>query len=806
MGAVWMRVRADLRNRARASIGLVLLIGIAGGLVVAAAAGARRTSSAYPAFRKAQNTAQTAIANAVGGFGFATVDFDRAEKLPAVVDSARFSFFVSFVKTPEGKELTPIGDENPVVLFASADGRFDRALDRMLILEGRISDPAADDEVVASYIAATSYDLRIGDTLQAQFPSFTDFSGGPAPTKLTGPLVRLKIVGIEATSVELQPGLGYPPLHLTPAFYRRYRDQTPHFDALKMKLRSDSDFGALADGLQRAIVAQPGGTASNRIQQFDEVSNARAITRSVRVQTTALWLLAAIAGTASLLILAQAISRESFIQTEDHPTLKALGLTTDELFASAALRMLVVGVGAAIVAVAVALAVSPAFPIGLPRLVDLHPGVSVDVVAFALGAAGIVLFVGGFGAWSSARAARQSYTARDAFSSERTSRIAGALAKRSFPPASVVGVRLALEPGRGRTATPVRSTLFGTTTALIALVTALGFGASIDRLLSTPRLVGWNWSGAVGDDFDPDDAARVLPVLQADHDVAEYSGGGSGDIQIAGASVPILAQDPVVGTIGPLLLEGRTPRAADEIALGARTLRRIHARVGDRVTARLGAEARELKIVGRAVISPLVNDTTTGVGGWMTFQGLRRFGPGISEDIFVFRFAEGVDAKSALARLKQRIPDLAIASIGAEGEVGNLRRVSALPVALAGILTLIAVATLGHTIMSVVRRRGRDFAILKTLGFGRTQVRATVAWQASSMIVITLIVGLPAGIAAGRWLWTVFANQLGVVAEPVVLSQVFLTIPAALILANVIAWVAARAVARTRPALVLRSE
>jgi len=809
MGAVWMRVRAELSHRLRASIGLVLVIGLAGGLVIAAAAGARRTSSTYEKFRAAQNTAQTAIINSPEAFGFASVDFDKAEKLPQVVDSARFSVFIGFMKTSRGKLLTPIGDRNPVVLFASTDGKFDRKLNRMFLLEGRLSNPGAPDEVVASYIASQKYDLRIGDSLDAQFPSFADFSSGPNSTTISGPKVHFTIVGIEAISEELPPGLGYPPLHLTPAFLERYKGETPTFDAINLKLRHDSDIAAVADELQGAIVHKPRGTSSNRIQLFDEVSNARAIGRTAHIQAIALWLLAALAGLASMLILAQALVRESFNETRDYPALRALGMTSRDLFTSAFVRMLVIGLSSAVLAVVVGVAVSPAMPIGVPRLVDPHPGFSFDVVVLALGAFALVALVGGFGAFASARAARGVMGSEALNEPQNPSRIAASMARQSFPPTAVAGVRMALERGHGRTAVPVRSTLFGTIVAIAALVTAFGFGASIDHLLATPRLVGWNWSGTVGDDFDAENAARVVPILQADREIAEFSAGGAGNIQIGKTSIPVLAQDPVKGSIGPLLFEGggRAPRAADEIALGARTLRLIGKDVGDTVNVGVGGIHHDLRIVGRAVIAPLVNDTATGVGGWMTFQGLRRFGPGLSEDIYVFRFADGVDPKAGVAHLREAIPDLAVDLNGGEGETGNLRRVSNLPVVLAGLLALIAAATMTHTITSVVRRRGRDFAILKTLGFARSQVRATVVWQATTLIVITLIVGIPLGIAAGRSLWTVFANQLGVVPAAVVPpSQVLLAIPAALILGNVIAILAGRAAARTRPALVLRSE
>ena len=46
MGTVWLRLRADFRLRWRALAGLALLLGLVGGVVLTAAAGARRTDTA----------------------------------------------------------------------------------------------------------------------------------------------------------------------------------------------------------------------------------------------------------------------------------------------------------------------------------------------------------------------------------------------------------------------------------------------------------------------------------------------------------------------------------------------------------------------------------------------------------------------------------------------------------------------------------------------------------------------------------------------------------------------------------------
>jgi hypothetical protein len=50
VSAVWLRARAQLRGQARATVLLAVLVGLAGGVVLAAVAGARRTDAALPRF------------------------------------------------------------------------------------------------------------------------------------------------------------------------------------------------------------------------------------------------------------------------------------------------------------------------------------------------------------------------------------------------------------------------------------------------------------------------------------------------------------------------------------------------------------------------------------------------------------------------------------------------------------------------------------------------------------------------------------------------------------------------------------
>jgi ABC-type lipoprotein release transport system permease subunit len=140
-------------------------------------------------------------------------------------------------------------------------------------------------------------------------------------------------------------------------------------------------------------------------------------------------------------------------------------------------------------------------------------------------------------------------------------------------------------------------------------------------------------------------------------------------------------------------------------------------------------------------------------------------------------------------------------------DIVNYSRIQGTPLALAALLGLLALATVAHLLVTSTRRRRRDLAVLKTLGFVRRQVSAAVAWQATVLVGLALLIGLPVGVAAGRWVWQLFAGQLGVPTDPrVPIVTVLLAIPVALAVANVLAagpgWVAGR----LKPAPVLRTE
>jgi hypothetical protein len=138
-------------------------------------------------------------------------------------------------------------------------------------------------------------------------------------------------------------------------------------------------------------------------------------------------------------------------------------------------------IGAA-VAAGVAVAASPLMPIGAARLAEPDPGVSADALVLAAGAAAIVVLLVAWAAWPAWRlASTGTRWDRASPAPGRWPRLTAWLAGAGVPVTAAAGVRLALEPGRGRTAVPVRAALAGTALSVLAVTAALTFGASIDR-------------------------------------------------------------------------------------------------------------------------------------------------------------------------------------------------------------------------------------------------------------------------------------------------------------------------------------
>ncbi len=795
MSAVILRARADLRAHWRAWVGLALLLGMAGGAVTAAAAGARRTDSAYPRLLAATRAPDVEVFSDPTDptSAFASIPFDQLARLPQVAEGAPAAFF-SVVDPPDAS------------LVAGPDDRLGRSVGRHKILAGRQPRPDRVDEMMASFTLASQHHLRVGDSFGLSLVAVGD--SDPPPVT-----VELRVVGIEASAGEFppQPGTGVNPVWATPAFFAAYGDKVKVYDATALGLRRGGRDAAAVEG---EIQRLGGGRPVESYILNDQATNTE---HSIHLQALALWVLAGLLALAALLVVAQLLARQANLESGDHPALRALGMSRGQLWALGMARAAVVSLIGAAVAVAVAALLSPLTPVGLARTAEPHPGFALDAAALGLGALAVVALVSAAAAWPAWRAAGANAGLQPStvVGQGRPSAVAEALSRAAAPVPVTTGVRLALEPGRGRTAVPVRSTVTGAVIGIVALATALSFSASLDHLLATPRLYGVNWDGHVLA-LGGNNVAPALPAVTQDVDVADASSGYSGFPMVIGTvRVDGMAVTAERGTsLEPIPVEGRLPKEPDEVMLGGRTMAALHAHVGSTVRAIVADATPDplpLRVVGRAVFPNLGDAIGLGKGVAMTPDGLRRMvatgAPPI--DTILFRFRPGIKASRALAELQRRLGPLGSVTQAPDRptDLVNFGRVQSFPLVLGGLLGVFAAATLAHLLVTSIRRRRRDLAVLKVLGLVPAQVRATVAWQATTLALVAVAVGLPLGVVAGRLVWRLFASQLGVRPEPALpLLALGLLALATLVVANLVAVLPARSAGRTHPALVLRSE
>jgi hypothetical protein len=808
MAAILARARAELRTSLRSSLALILMLGLFGGTVAAASAGARRQISAYPRFLAASGAPDAFVLSAPPGAegSVPTVDLTRVAKLPQVARAVQVSTPFAVGTMPEGDVLW---DGSLNIVGFSGDPTLDQ-FTRPRILTGRLPHPDRLDEVAVGYRVHQDPRVHIGATIQIDLvkPGVNpfEFSGAPPKEDLLPP-IDVRVVGTFLLAGELT---GSTDVLVSAAFSQRYSHQALEAPALVVRLKSGlADFPTFAKGVDGI---SPGAFT---FSQSDEVKFVR---QSTHLQAIALWLFAGLAALAGLLIFAQAVTRQTVLGGTENPTLRALGMTPNQLVGVAMLRAAAIGVGGAALAIVLAVALSPLTPLGLARLVEPNPGIAFDGLVLGLGAVILVALVPLLAALPGWRAAR---IGGDQLGTASTSRlkpsaVADAFAKAGLPPTAVAGVRLALEPGRGRTAVPVRSTVLGITVALAAFAASFAFLGSYRHLLATPRLYGVDFDIGAGNPFlGTEVSPDLVRILRDDPAVGQFSGGNILKfVQVGGRRgdtqrVNIWAFDPIRGSVHPTVVEGRWPRSDHEIVLGTRSMRAVHAQLGEDVRVQAASVTVTMKVVGRAVFPEGGFAPGLGDGGGLTFHALKQFFPDAPENAFPIRLTPGASTVTVTKRLNRELEPLGadIADLRDTPNLSNLKRIQSLPLLLAGLLALAGAATLMHTLVSSIRRRRRDLAILKTLGFLRGQVSAAVAWQATTLVVLALLVGLPLGIAAGRWGWNLFANQLGVVPEPQVsILPVLLAIPATVLLANLIALLPGRAASRVQPAIVLRSE
>jgi ABC-type lipoprotein release transport system permease subunit len=534
--------------------------------------------------------------------------------------------------------------------------------------------------------------------------------------------------------------------------------------------------------------------------------------------------LAGLAGLAALAVIGQAMARQAAAERADHRDLSALGMRPREFVRLALLRALLTGAAGAAGAVLVAVLASPLTPVGEARLAVPSPGrPSLDPVVLPFGALAVLTAATAVSVWPAMRHAR--------LLGNRPQRQVApvgagrAAARAGLPAPALIGIRHALE--RGRDGQPVGTALLGTVMAVAALCATGVFGASLTHLVSSPELYGEPFQAYFGSDGEPGSQAvvngPVLKSLRRDDAIERITLGAFVEVNVNGRHVRTVAMTPVRGAALLSALDGRLPRGDRDIMLGVATMRATGARVGGTVRVTVSDPAgvpRETRfhVIGRASLTAgtggLGNGAVMTTSAYVSAQCPA--GPGQSAcqrsvrqglgTVVLVRAAPGAAGSAALARHTGKYPTLTYRP--AEPTVlVNFGESVNFPLLFAVALSVFGAATLLHLLLVSVARRRVEAGLLKALGFVRRQVAAAVCWQATAVALTGIAVGAPAGIAAGKVIWQVFATNFGVVpvavVEPVLIAAL---VAGVLAVANVLAAVPALLAARSHPARLLRAE
>jgi ABC-type antimicrobial peptide transport system permease subunit len=139
--------------------------------------------------------------------------------------------------------------------------------------------------------------------------------------------------------------------------------------------------------------------------------------------------------------------------------------------------------------------------------------------------------------------------------------------------------------------------------------------------------------------------------------------------------------------------------------------------------------------------------------------------------------------------------------------VQNLEQLGGLPAGVAAIVGSIAVLALANALVVAVRRRRRDLAVLRSMGFTRRQSAISVVVMSLAIVAIGVLIGLPVGLAVGATLWRLTASGAFVLSDAYFRWELLLLpVLGAIVIALVAATLPAHRAAAQSPAEGLRAE
>ena len=821
MGAVALWVRSILRRRRGATVALAVLAGLSAGIVGASLQAARRADGAVER-HAARSRAYDVFVRACPPEVKDPLLLSEAETLGQCVSNSAAKRLATEVLAlmPEVEAWTTVGTHFVGVLDDSAKSGWGRgvlvqdigspdsvgAVNRQILVHGRLYAVNAPDEVVIGERAARVGGIQVGDVIR--LASWRQDSRDAATATGIAPRTtpfECRVVGIVRTAKDVQNSSGgdlsglYLPeaLYAGPAWVAAHAgDLATYGFAVAVRLRDGpTSAGAFGHSLEKASR----GWLIDEPETVTDV-DVPALERGVEADRQAVLIFALIALGAGMVLVGLTLASQLRRELTDGQVLSALGLTRQGLMAGATVRAVVAGALGAAVAVVTVVTTSPLGPVGIARHLEYSHPVRLDWPVLAVVALAIPVYFAAVAVVVVALAHRwEPRPARPGVAAQTVpvgpvSRVALNFARGNFP----------------RLATGVGAVAIAVAVAAGVLI------ASFDRVIDHPIRYGAWWDVAVGQYSDAGELESGVDRLTANPMVA----GAAGFLEdpktavLNGVTVPFVALDPVVGR-PPIaaMASGQAPATADEVALGAATARRLHKGIGDTITVTVSAGrhsnfSETVHVTGIAVLNnPVRPASNAGEGVLVSPDLARRLSGGklVAQSV-VIRFAPAADRQAA--------GDSVVSDFGGStrpasppADLRSLERLRFVPWLMAALVGVLALASLVYALVTLLQRHASDLAVLAALGMTKRQLRAVGPGVGIVLIAGSVVIGVPAGLVLGRGIWRVVGRRVFVPSGPVLAWVPMVIAPlVALAVAVGLAALAARSVTHRTPGKQLRTE
>jgi ABC-type lipoprotein release transport system permease subunit len=790
MRPVVYRLRCVLRARWRATLGLTLIVAVVGAVVLTFAAGAQRTASTPDRYTNAHDPGYDGALQQERGLP----RLDELRALPAAgqIDSATFVF--GGIVGPDaldanGNVRREARDAAPeATVFGGTYQAFAGRL-----VAGRDANPAVRGEFVATDSWVESWGAAIGDRFV--FASYTQAHAdraGFSNDMPDGPVFPAQLVGIiDDSAGDGDPTSRSDPVAIFPYTLLDEPEIGVATSIMSVKLRE----GATLDELQQQIDQLD---KSDAFILAPAVVVAPSVRTAVEAQSRGLWLLAAVSAIAAIAVLGQVITRQVRLPAAERSRLSAVGFTERQIVAESVGRAAVPIVLGSLLAVVFAVLASDVFPTGFARRLEPDPGVRVEAIVLIVGAVGLVLVLL---LWHVLAVG----SGRVRPDTVRPSPVVEGIATKSPSATAATGLRLAFIRGE-RDSGSVRTSVAGLLMTVIGVVAALTFAASLQRLVTDPSRYGENYDGFLGSG-QTTVSDELLAALESEPDVDGLLLLSEGQARVDDShTLRLIGMEPIKGDVSPKVLAGRLPVSEDEIALGRLAAHELDVGVGDELTLEGVDDKHTFRVTGLAVVPSIGSNDGIGQDGLVTYGGLQQIDPSVVANTPVFNVRPGSPPGTA-GRIMTEYGAADTGEASVPPAVTNVARVRAIPYLLALLLGALAVLTVAHVMLTSMNNRRRDIAIVRCLGADRAWVTRAVHWQATSFIVLPLVIGTPLGLIVGQLVFRSFADTIGAVNDA---SRPFLLAGAIVVglvvLANLAAALPARRARRLAPALLLQSE